>query len=104
VLGAYALKLAVTGDGYGAGESRGKDVIVGAVATVYGLWLVYAAGLSYLLMCAVLFAPGILIYAKARAESGQRVFVGFEVVIASLIVALALLAAWLMWTGKVSPL
>lgn len=102
--GAYALKLALTGDGYRAGETRGKDAIVGAVATVYGLWLVYAAGLTYLLMCAVLFAPGILIYARARSENGQRVFARFELVIAILIVALALLAAWLMWTGKVSPL
>lgn len=102
--GAYALKLAVTGDGYAAGENRGKDAIVGAIATLYGLWLVYAAGLSYLLMCAVLFAPGILIYAKARAERGQPVFVRFEVAIAGLIVALALLATWLMLTGVISPL
>jgi arginine:ornithine antiporter/lysine permease len=102
--GAYALKLAVTGDGYRAGEARGKDIAVGAVATAYGLWLVYAAGLSYLLMCAILFAPGILIYARARTERGQRLFERFEVVVAGVIVALALLAAWLMWTGKISPL
>jgi arginine:ornithine antiporter/lysine permease len=102
--GAYALKLAVTGDGYGVGETRGKDILIGALATIYGLWLVYAAGLEYLLMCAVLFAPGIVIYAKARSERGQRVFDGFEIVTAIAIVALALLAAWLMWAGKISPL
>ena len=43
-------------------------------------------------------------YQRANSESGQRVFVRFEVVIAILMVALALLAAWLMWTGIVSPL
>jgi hypothetical protein len=32
------------------------------------------------------------------------VFDGFEIVIAIAIVALALLAAWLMWAGKISPL
>jgi arginine:ornithine antiporter/lysine permease len=101
--GAYALKLAMTGDGYRAGEPRGRDLAVGAVATVYGLWLVYAAGLSYMLMCALLFAPGILVYAKARAERGERLFVRFEVVLAIVIVALALLAAWMMWTGQISP-
>jgi arginine:ornithine antiporter/lysine permease len=52
----------------------------------------------------VLFAPGILVYAKARSERGQRVFAGFEIVIAIVIVALALLAAWLMWNGTISPL
>jgi arginine:ornithine antiporter/lysine permease len=102
--GAYALKLAATGSGYGAGEARGKDMLIGGLATIYGLWLVYAAGLDYLLMCAVLFAPGIIVYAKARSETGQRVFSAGEVVVAVAIVALALLAAWLMWTGKISPL
>ena len=61
--GAYALKLALRGEGYGAGDrSRNCDMIVGALATIYGIWLVYAAGLHYLLMCTVLFAPGILVY------------------------------------------
>jgi arginine:ornithine antiporter / lysine permease len=102
--GAYALKVAVTGDGYGMGETRGKDILVGALATIYGVWLVYAAGLEYLLMCAVLFAPGIIVYAKARSERGQRIFSGIEIIVAIVIVALALLAAWLMWAGKISPL
>lgn len=103
--GAYALKLAWTGEGYAAGDTaRTKDIVIGAVATIYGLWLVYAAGLDYLLMCAVLFAPGILVYAKARAEHGERIFSGFEIVIAAAIVLLGLLAAYLMWTGKISPL
>ena len=52
----------------------------------------------------LLFAPGILVYAKARAEHGERTFTGFEIVIAAAIVLLGLLAAYLMWTGKISPL
>ena len=103
--GAYAVKLAVTGNGYDIGETgRGRDMLVGALATIYGLWLVYAAGLNYLLMCAVLFAPGILVYVKARRERGAQVFSSIEAIIAALIVGLALLAGWLMWTGKISPL
>ncbi|MGZ9272245.1 MAG: arginine-ornithine antiporter, partial [Candidatus Binatia bacterium] len=75
--GAYALKLALSGEGYGASDrSRNWDIVVGALATLYGLWLVYAAGPSYLLMCAVLFAPGILVYMQARRERGQPAFVG----------------------------
>jgi arginine:ornithine antiporter/lysine permease len=103
--GAYALKLALTGETYAAGDrGRSRDMAVGALATVYGLWLVYAAGLQYLLMCAVLFAPGIVVYIKARRERGQQAFTGVEVAIAVAIAALALLAAWLMWTGRISPL
>jgi arginine:ornithine antiporter / lysine permease len=103
--GAYALKLAITGETYGkTGPARRRDAIIGSIATIYGLWLVYAAGLQYLLMCMVLFAPGILVYAKARREHGARIFAGFEAVIALAIAALALLAGWLMWTGEISPL
>ena len=34
--GAYALKLALSGDGYGSSESRTRDIVVGAAATIYG--------------------------------------------------------------------
>ena len=74
------------------------------MATAYGLWLVYAAGLNFLLMCAVLFAPGILVYMKARRERGEAAFVGFDLVLAILIALLAVVAAYLMWTGVISPL
>jgi arginine:ornithine antiporter/lysine permease len=103
--GAYALKLAWSGEGYRAADrSRNWDILVGALATLYGLWLVYAAGLNYLLMCAILFAPGILVYMLARRERGEPAFVGFESALAVLIVLLALVAAYLMWVGKISPL
>lgn len=103
--GAYALKLALTGETYTAGDrGRRRDMIVGLIATLYGLWLVYAAGLSYLLMCAVLFAPGILVYARARKEHGEPAFIGFERLIAIGIALMALLAVYLMWTGVISPL
>jgi arginine:ornithine antiporter / lysine permease len=103
--GAYALKLALSGETYGAADpSRRKDVIVGVVATLYGIWLVYAAGLEYLLMCTVLFAPGILVYFKARRERNQRTFSAAEAGVALVIVAAAVLAGWMMATGRLSPL
>ena len=102
--GGYALKLALSGDGYGSGESRTRDIVIGAAATVFGLWLIYAAGVKYLLMCAVLFAPGIAVYVKARKERGERAFTAPEAAIALGIGVLAVVAAVLMLTGKVSPL
>src|SRR6516162_9562379 len=99
--GAYALKLAISGETYREGDrSRNRDMIIGAIATIYGLWLVYAAGLQYLLMCMVLFAPGIVVYAWARRERGARAFTPVEIVIALVIIGLALLAAWQLWTGE----
>jgi len=103
--GAYALKLTLTGETYENGDSRRlRDMLVGAVATLYGLWLVYAAGLAYLLMCTVLFAPGILVYLRARRENKGRVFSAMEALLAIAMLLLAALAGWLMWTGYISPL
>lgn len=103
--GGYALKLALTGETYGTDtKARRRGMIVGLIATLYGIWLVYAAGLTYLLMCAVLFVPGIFVYARARREHGEPTFVGAELLIAIGIGLLALLAVYLMWTGAISPL
>lgn len=102
--GAYAVKLAVTGETYKSGESRVPAILVGGLATIYGAWLVYAAGLPYLLMCALLYAPGILIYLWARREHRERAFTGIETLIMLGLVAAAMVAAWLMINGTISPL
>ncbi|WP_421693656.1 arginine-ornithine antiporter [Aestuariivirga sp.] len=102
--GAYALKLAVTGEGYGRGEARWGDVFAGAVATVYGAWLVYAAGPNYLLMCAILYALGIPVYWWARHARGERAFSVVEALLGLGIVLAAIVAGYLMWTGSISAL
>lgn len=102
--GAYAFKLAITGESYGANEGRNKDMIVGLVATVFGVWLIYAAGSRYLLMCALLYAPGIVIYWWARNGRGEKAFTAVEVLIAVLIVTAAAVSGYLMWTGALSAL
>ncbi|WP_193335569.1 arginine-ornithine antiporter [Devosia beringensis] len=102
--GAYALKLALSGEGYGAGERRGRDMFAGALATVYGAWLIYAAGPNYLLMCAILYAIGVPVYWFARSARGEKAFSGIEAVIGMGIVIAAGIAAYLMWTGAISAL
>ncbi|WP_051776860.1 arginine-ornithine antiporter [Pseudorhizobium pelagicum] len=102
--GAYALKLAVTGEGYGAGEGRGRDIFTGALATVYGVWLIYAAGPNYLFMCALLYVVGVPVYWWARHARGEKAFSGIEALIGAGIVIAAAMAGYLMWTGAISAL
>jgi arginine:ornithine antiporter/lysine permease len=101
--GAYAAKLAITGESYQPGESRAGAMIMGLVATFYGLWLVYAAGPAYLFMCAVLYAPGIVFYVIARRQTHQQVFKPVEAILAIALVSAGVFAAYEMWTGAVSP-
>ena len=102
--GAYAAKLAITGESYRPGENRVLPMLVGLLATLYGAWLLYAAGLNYLYMCAALYAPGILFYAWARFETERRLFHPVEIAIAIVLGALGLFAAYQMWTGAISAL
>jgi arginine:ornithine antiporter/lysine permease len=102
--GAYALKLALTGESYRPGESSARDVMLGLIATVYGIWLVYAAGPAYLLMCALLYAPGILIYWLARRQRALPAFKPWEIVLGLALIAVAIFAAVLMYRGTISPL
>ena len=102
--GAYAFKLALTGESYGAGEGRGRDMFIGLVATAYGAWLIFAAGPNYLLMCALLYAPGILIYWWARSARGEKAFSATDAIIAVGVVVAAGIAGYWMWTGAISAL
>lgn len=102
--GAFAAKLALTGESYKDGEQRAGPLAAGLLATIYGLWLVYAAGPAYLFMCAILYAPGILIYVWARREDNKRIFNPVEAVLAIALTAIAILAVYEMWTGAVSAL
>ncbi len=88
--GAYGLKLALTGETYGPQEqSRWRDLLIAGVATLYGLWLVYAAGIDYLLLVTLLYAPGIAIYWLARRQHGARRLNPLELGLSATLFALA---------------
>lgn len=103
--GAFAWKLAQTGESYKEGEKRGGNLLKGVIATIYGCWLVYAAGLAELLMCAILYAPGIFFFMKAGKErEAKHMFTGPEKIIAIGLVIAAIVAIVLMARGTIRPL
>ena len=52
----------------------GADLLIAAVATLYTIFMLYAAGLKFILLAAVLYAPGTILYVVARREQGKPVF------------------------------
>lgn len=68
----FALRLAWRGQGYHPGQLalRARDLSVGAVAVLYAAWLLYACGAKYLLLSALLYVPGAVLYAWARRQYG----------------------------------
>ena len=69
------------------------------LSLIYAIWLIYAGGLKYLLLSALLYAPGAILFAKAKRESGQPVFTNIEKVIFAAVVIGALVAAYGLYDG-----
>lgn len=79
---AYALKLVLTRDTYREQpRGRGRELTVAILATVYTLYLIFAAGLKFVLVSFIIYAPATILFAMARREQGRRVFSGREIVI-----------------------
>ncbi len=81
---------------------RRRDALVALFATVYCLWLLYAAGFKYLLLSSLLYAPGVVLYLVAKKQHAQRPFTGRESVILALLLMFALVAAYLLVIGRLS--
>jgi arginine:ornithine antiporter/lysine permease len=69
-----------------------KALINGMMATIYGFWLIYAAGIHYILMSTILYAVGIFIYRKAWVDGGRKgvLYTPTEKIIAIALVLLAI--------------
>jgi arginine:ornithine antiporter / lysine permease len=103
LVAAYGLKLAWTGETYAAGErGRSGDWVRGAIATLYAAGMIYAGGMKFLLLSALLYAPGTILFFLARREQKQPVFVGAEVIVFGAIVVAGIAALYALVTGKVS--
>jgi arginine:ornithine antiporter/lysine permease len=97
---AYALLLAIRGESYeNALAERRKDLIIGAVSLIYAMWLLYAGGIKYLLLSALLYAPGAILFAKAKFEVDKPVFTNVEKLIFAAVVVGALVAAYGLYDG-----
>ena len=49
-----------------ARHKRGKHIFIAGIATLYAVWLLYAAGLSLLLLSGILYLLGLVIYFYSR--------------------------------------
>jgi arginine:ornithine antiporter / lysine permease len=85
---AYALKLGARGETYDTQpQNRGTELFVAGLATFYTVFLVFAAGVSFLLLSLVIYTPGTVLFVMSRREQARRLFSPAELVI--LVVAMA---------------
>jgi arginine:ornithine antiporter/lysine permease len=103
LVAAYGLKLAITKETYDVDpKGRTGHLIQAGIATLYTLFLIYALGLKFLLLGAILYAPGTALYFWARWEQKQRVFTPVELGLFLVIVAGAVLGIVFLATGYIT--
>lgn len=75
----YGFLLARRGETYGVRpEERTRDLVLAGIATIYTLFLIYAGGMKFVLLSAVLYGPGTILYFWACREQGKRLFTPIE--------------------------
>ena len=85
------------------GIGRFSALITGLLGTIYAVWLLYAAGLEYLLMAVVFIAVGIPFYIWARHDTPQPfpLFSDREKILAGAIIVIALAAIYVFARGLI---
>jgi len=103
LVAAFGLQLAWTGETYDA-DPRGRagDLMRAAIAAVYAAGMICAGGLTFLLLSAVIYAPGSALYVLARREQQATVFTATERVVFGLVVAAALAGVYGLVSGSIA--
>lgn len=103
LVAAYALKLAWQGETYETdSRNRSREWVVGAIATLYAAGMIYAGGLKYLLLSALIYAPGTVLFFLARREQRKKVFTFAEWFVFAVTVIAALSALYALSTGRIT--
>ncbi|UQS85720.1 arginine-ornithine antiporter [Apilactobacillus apisilvae] len=84
--------------------SRNKNLFVGIIASIYSFWLLYAAGLNFMLLATILFAAGIPVYYYLQKFDNKEsiVFNNIERFIAVILFIFAIIALYCLINGLIT--
>ncbi|MGN0694458.1 MAG: basic amino acid/polyamine antiporter [Lentihominibacter sp.] len=103
----YALKCCFNGESLQGLSGGGKawTWIFAIIGSIYGVWMLYASSITYVLVCALLYAPGMILYIIRRKEENDGPIFPkvYDKVVAALLVIMFVVAIVLLATGTISP-
>ncbi len=100
----YGVLLARSGEGYEeTANERGRDQIFSWIAVIYTIIMFVAAGLKYVLLVAVLFVPGTILYVWARREQKVQMFTSVELIVLAVTVIAGMIGAYGLLSGTITP-
>ena len=104
LVAAYGVGLAWKGETYtGQPRDRRLDLVRAGIAVLYAVGMIYAGGAKFLLLSALIYAPGTLLFVLARREQGgAAVFAPAERALFGLVAIAAGVALYGVATGVLS--
>ena len=100
---AYGFMISKRGESYQLrSEERRRDLIMAGIAVIYTIFMIYAGGLKFILLSAVLYAPGTALYIWARREQGKTVFTTSDWIIFIIAVIGAVIGIYGLVTGMIT--
>ncbi|KAA9151730.1 amino acid permease [Amycolatopsis acidicola] len=98
----YAVKIALTRDGYAERPAGRKgELVIAVLATIYTIFLLFAAGMKFVLISFVVYAPATVLFVMARREQGRKLFSPVELGIFALSVIGAVAGIVAVATGAI---
>lgn len=99
----YAFECACNGRGYQGEKARGRywEMVLSAVAICFVVFMLYGAGLKYVLLAAVVWAIGLPLFIIGKREQRQKLTpIEWTVRLAVIVMAAAALLG--IWTGHLA--
>jgi arginine:ornithine antiporter/lysine permease len=82
--------------------ARVRELLIGLAATLYVVFLLFAAGLPLVFVSFLVYAPATVFFVMTRREQGRRVFSGRELIVLAVSIAGAVLGVVGLMSGWVS--
>lgn len=83
------------------GHATVKRWAIGIIASIYAIWLVYAAGIDYLLLTMLLYIPGLFVYRFVQRNNHKPLTKG-DYILFAVIIILAIIGIIRLAMGSVS--
>jgi arginine:ornithine antiporter/lysine permease len=83
-------------------EERTRDLIIAGIAVIYTAFLVFAAGMKFLVLSGVLYGPGTVLYFWTRREQNKNLFTPIEWAIFLVAVVLCIVGIRGLATGTIT--
>lgn len=83
------------------GHATVKQWTIGIIASIYAIWLVYAAGIDYLLLTMLLYIPGLFVYRFVQRNNHKPLTKG-DYILFAVIIILAIIGIIRLAMGSVS--